>query len=178
MKKLVFVVFALVLFGSMMFAQAQVGKRVQPGFNNQGKLSVEGTFTLNVIKPLTINKTQEGGDLGVFVESATPYALTGNQQKAIVWEMTTEPGYEFYMFLATTKENNSNKIALQYDYYQSTTAGAPTWVLNYPLLTDAGGWWTEGFEFTGLKARVTEVQALSRGASTFPFTLSVSYTQF
>lgn len=177
MKKLVLALFAVVLVSAMMFGQGT--NRILPGFNNQGKLIGEtGQFTLNVIQPMTIALTKSGGNLGTFVESTTPYALTVGEEPAIVWEMTAENGYEFYMYLQTTKENNGNKIKLGYDYYQSTTAGG-TWTgFPYPLLTDAGGWWTEGYPYTGLRVRVTEVQALNRGASTFPFVLSVSYTQF
>jgi len=177
MKKLVLVVFALVLGASMMFAQGT--NRVQNGFNNQGKLTgATGNFTLNVIHPMTITQTQAGGALGTFVESSTPYTLTVGAEPAIVWEMTAENGYEFYMFLQTTKENNGNKIKLGYDYYQATALPGSWTGFPYPLLTDAGGWWTEGYPFTGLRVRVTEVTALNPGASTFPFTLSVSYTQF
>ena len=180
MKKLVLVVLALVLFASMMFAQQQVGKRIATGYNNQGMLTgATGTFTLGVIRPMTISQSMAGGDLGVFVQSTTPYTLTPGNAPAIVWDMTTEPGYEFFMKLTTTESAGGNKIKLGYDYYQSNSGVQTTFDgFPYPLLVNAGGWWTEGYEFTGLRVRVTEVQALTRGTSSFPFVLYVSYTSF
>jgi hypothetical protein len=181
MKKLVLAVFALVLFASMMFAQ-RTGDRIVTGFNNQGMLTgATGTFTLGVIKPMTISQSMSGGNLGVFVQSTTPYTLTPGNAPAIVWDMTTEPGYEFFMRLTTTETDKGNNIKLGYDYYQlddrkgtaSDFIGFP-----YPLLVNAGGWWTEGYQFTGLRVRVTEVQALNSGNSSFPFVLCVSYTSF
>ena len=140
-----------------------------------------GTFGASVIQPLAVETTAEGGFLGEFVKSATPYSNMDFfiENASIMFNITGEPGHTFYYTITEDLDGTIPGIAsITIDWFAGQVsedfAGADLITVNSgaKVLSTLG---TDGYTIEGMVTSVTAPTNSTGGSAEFVQTLTVSY---
>jgi hypothetical protein len=142
MKKLLAALFALMIFASLGLAQTGSDfPTIDVKYDGVKSSSTTGTFTFNVIAPISCLVSKQSLDLGSFVATTKPYtSLTGDN--SVNWTITSDPAYSFLVLITSeTKKigEGENEItcawtmgadAIATGSNVTVAAGAATHVIN------------------------------------------------